>query len=54
VCAIAVHRLCGQAEIEANELEGYSDAIAAVQGIKGAALREHFTRQFARVDTERN
>jgi serine/threonine protein kinase len=53
-CAIVVQRLCGQAQIAATGLAGYPDALAAVQGIKGAALREHFARQFVQVDAERN
>jgi hypothetical protein len=53
-CAIVVQRLCEQAQIAATGLAGYPDALAAVQGIKGAALREHFARQFVQVDVERN
>lgn len=52
-CAIAVQRLCEQAQIATTGLAGFADALAAVQDIKGAALREHFAKQFVQAGTMR-
>jgi serine/threonine protein kinase len=53
-CAIAVQRLCEQAQIATTGLAGFADALAAVQDIKGAALREHFAKQFVQADAGPN
>ena len=53
-CAIAVQQLCARASIATGGLAGFTDALATVKDIKGAALRAHFEKQFAQAGSARD
>jgi hypothetical protein len=48
-CAAAVGRLCADAAIPAGSVAGLREALASVKDIKGAALREHLTKEVSRL-----